>query len=29
MPYQRMIPLVRYLGETLGRALEEAYEEEG
>lgn len=28
MPYQRMIPLVRYLGETLGRALEDAYEGE-
>lgn len=26
MPYQRMIPLVRYLGETLGQALEEAYD---
>jgi heat-inducible transcriptional repressor len=25
MPYQRMIPLVRYLGETLGQALEQAY----
>lgn len=29
MPYQRMIPLVRYLGETLGQALEEAYMGEG
>ncbi len=29
MPYQRTIPLVRYLGETLGQALEQAYEEDG
>ena len=28
MPYQRTIPLVRFLGDTLGRALEQAYEEE-
>lgn len=29
MEYQRMIPLVNYLGETLGSALEQAYQGEG